>query len=76
MIIKCVKRTFLMFILFFSMVACSGTDKAQWTEEVRSWDGSVFHLEGRGEIGSSGWPTAHRGTMRYVEYYHRPTQAY
>ena len=76
MIIKFVKRILVMFILFSSMAACGGTDKAQWTEEVRSWDGSVFQLEGRGGIGSNGWPTAHRGKIRYVEYYHRPTQAY
>jgi hypothetical protein len=76
MLIKYHKSFFLLLITIFFMTGCNGSDTARWTEEVKSWNGSVFQLEGRGEIGSSGWPTAHRGAIRYVEYHHRSTQAY
>jgi hypothetical protein len=66
----------LLAVLSLQLSACSGTDAARWTEEVRSSDGTIFQLEGRGEIGANGWPLQHRGSVRYVEYYHRQSGAY
>lgn len=56
--------------------ACSNVDTARWTEEVKSWDGHVFQLEGYAEQDKNGWPLSHRGTTRFIEYYHRATGAY
>lgn len=56
--------------------ACSNVERAQWTEEVKSWDGHIFQLDGYAEQDKSGYPLAHRGTTRFIEYYHRETGAY
>lgn len=58
------------------LAACSRVDTARWTEEVKSWDGRVFQLEGYAEQDKSGWPLSHRGTTRFIEYYHRESGAY
>lgn len=56
--------------------ACSNVDTARWTEEVKSWDGHVFQLEGYAEKDKGGWPLSHRGMTRFIEYYHRESGAY
>ncbi len=58
------------------LTACSDVDTARWTEEVKSWDGRNFRLEGYAEQRKNGWPMSHRGTTRFIEYYHRETGAY
>lgn len=59
-----------------ALSACSNVDTARWTEEVKSWDGHVFQLEGYAERDKSGWPLSHRGTTRFIEYYHPASGAY
>ena len=71
-----IKTLFITSIIAASTGGCSTSDTARWTEEVKSWDGTVFQLEGRAERGADGFPIAHRGPMHYIEYYHRPTKAY
>lgn len=56
--------------------ACSGTDTAEWKEEVKLHDGQVIVLERRATIGSSGFPTQHRGSIRHWEICYRPMNVY
>ncbi|MFL6673083.1 MAG: hypothetical protein ACJ8LG_07310 [Massilia sp.] len=66
----------LVLILLLGLAASSKNQSATWVEEVESRDGSVFQLEGKGEIGAHGFPFARRGSIVYRSYYHRPSGAY
>lgn len=61
--------------LLVLIAGCYRTDSARWLEQVPSWDGTVFKLEGHAEI-----PTwlllPNRGPTTFVSYYHRPTGAF
>jgi len=59
-----------------SICGCADRGDARWTEEVRSYDGSVFLLEGHASKGKMRIPGSRRTTIEYVEYYHRPSEAY
>lgn len=59
-----------------TLAACSNVDTARWTEEVKSFDGRVFVLEGYAERDRTGYPLEHRGPVRFIEYYHKDSGAY
>ncbi len=65
-----------MALLGVLVLGCSDVDTARWTEDVKSWDGRIFQLEGYAERGKSGWPLEHRGGIRFIEYYHPESGAY
>lgn len=75
-VLETLRRGSLLAVVMLLATACSGDDHTAWTEEVLSHDGTVFTLEGEGVRRGGGFPTAHRGSIAYQSYFHRPSGAY
>jgi hypothetical protein len=55
-----------------SSVACSGTDTAEWKEEVLLHDGRMIVIERKARAVSSGFPNASRGRDLEFELHYQP----
>jgi len=71
-----IARVALVACVLVLVAACSRPESTRWVEQVQSWDGTVFKLEGYAELERSGFPLSVRGRIRFVEYYHRPSGAF
>jgi hypothetical protein len=62
-------------IMALALPAC-GEDVARWTEDVQLHDGRVVAVERRAVRASSGFPTAHRGSVKSWELCYAPKKIY